>query len=90
LALALLPAEVGAHAFGQRYDLPLPLALWLAAAGATVAFSFVVLALVLRRSANAVSYPRLDLLRVPGARGRSRTLLCAARLAPCRQAFSWL
>jgi uncharacterized membrane protein len=68
LALALLPAEVGAHAFGQRYDLPLPLALWLAAAGATVAFSFVVLALVLRRSANAVSYPRLDLLRVPGAR----------------------
>jgi len=63
-ALALLPAEAAAHAFGTRYDLPLPLALWLAAAGLTVALSFLVFGLVLRRGAGGTSYPRLALLRL--------------------------
>ena len=67
-ALALLPAEAAAHAFGVRYDLPLPLALWLAAAGLTVALSFLVFALALRRRAEGLSYPRLNLLRLPGVR----------------------
>jgi len=60
----LLPAEAAAHAFGTRYDLPLPLPLWLAAAGLTVALSFVVVALALRRGARSTSYPRLPLLRL--------------------------
>src|SRR5688572_23374007 len=51
----LLPAEAVAHAFGERYDLPLPLHLWIAAAGLTVALSFVVIAASLRRRA---SHPR--------------------------------
>src|SRR5438128_1293783 len=46
-ALALLPGEAAAHAFRTLYDLPLPLGLWLGTAGAIVAFSFVVFALVL-------------------------------------------
>ena len=62
-ALALLPGEAAAHAFGTRYDLPLPLRLWLGTAGAIVALSFVVFALVLRRGAGTVSYPRFDLPR---------------------------
>jgi hypothetical protein len=62
-ALALLPAEAAAHAFGARYDLPLPLALWLAAAGLSVALSFVVFAVALRRGAGAPT-PRLALLRL--------------------------
>ena len=62
-ALAL-PAEAAAHAFGARYDLPLPLDLWLAAAGLTVALSFLVFTLVLRRAGSA-STPRLVLLRLP-------------------------
>jgi hypothetical protein len=37
-----------AHGFGQRYDLPLPLSLYLAAAGVVVALSFVVFALFMR------------------------------------------
>ena len=37
-----------AHAFGQRYDLPLPLDLYLAGAGGAVALSFVIMALVFR------------------------------------------
>jgi hypothetical protein len=67
-ALALPTAQASAHAFGARYDLPLPLSLWLAAAGSAVALSFVVFALALRRGAGSASYPRLDLLRLPGAR----------------------
>jgi hypothetical protein len=66
VALALLPAEAAAHAFGQRYDLPLPLTLWLAAAGAAVALSFILFALLLRSSAGGTSYPRLNLLRPAG------------------------
>lgn len=50
-----------AHAFRERYDLPLPLHLWLAAAGLTVAFSFVIFALALRRGA---AHRQLFLLRL--------------------------
>jgi uncharacterized membrane protein len=60
--IALAPAEAAAHAFGTRYDLPLPLAFWLAAAGLAVALSFLVFALALRRGAG---YPQLFLLRIP-------------------------
>lgn len=74
-ALALLPAEAAAHAFGERYDLPLPLTLWLVAAGATVAFSFLIIALALRRVASATSYPRLDLLRLPGTRALAHPIV---------------
>lgn len=73
-ALALLPAEAAAHAFGERYDLPLPLTLWLAAAGATVAFSFLIFTLALRRGASAASYPRLNLLHLPGTRALAHPL----------------
>src|SRR2546430_17403261 len=37
-----------AHGFGQRYDLPIPLAHYLWGAGATVAFSFVIFAVFLK------------------------------------------
>ncbi len=50
-----------AHAFGQRYDLPLPLWLFIIGAAAAVALSFVVVAWFLRGAGG--SYPRLNLLR---------------------------
>lgn len=37
---ALVPARASAHAFAQRYDLPLPLGFYLAGAGLAVALSF--------------------------------------------------
>jgi len=82
-ALALLPAaEALAHAFGVRYDLPLPLSLWLVAAGLTVAFSFVLFALVLRQGAADAAYPRFDLLRLRVGRVLADPLMLAAlRLA---------
>jgi hypothetical protein len=48
----------------MRYDLPLPLGFWLAGAGLTVALSFVVFAVALRRRAE-LSYPRWALLHIP-------------------------
>lgn len=52
-----------AHAIRQRFDLPIPLGLYLAGAGATVALSFVVIALFTRRPSWHGSYPRVNLLR---------------------------
>jgi len=48
--------EACAHALAQRYDLPLPLGLFLAGAGAVVAVSFVILALFWRRKRNGPAY----------------------------------
>lgn len=44
----LATSQVQAHAFGARYDLPLPLSLYLTAAGVAVAASFVIALLFLR------------------------------------------
>src|SRR5687767_3885863 len=60
-ALSLAPAEAAAHAFHERYDLPLPLSLWIGAAGLTVAASFALFAISPRRG---VSSPRILLFQV--------------------------
>lgn len=57
-AITLFAGRAEAHAFGARYDLPLPLALYLSAAGAAVAASFLA-ALAFLRSARARSI-RID------------------------------
>ena len=49
VCLGLSVRSAAAHAFGGRYDLPLPLWLYVTGAGAAVALSFVVMALFLRR-----------------------------------------
>ena len=52
-----------AHAFGARYDLPLPLDLYLAGAGGAVALSFVIMALVFHSPPARGRRLRIDLLR---------------------------
>ncbi|AXS82744.1 hypothetical protein [Marinobacter sp. Arc7-DN-1] len=47
-SLVLAPFQAQAHAFGARYDLPLPLGMYLAAAGIAVAVSFLGALLFLR------------------------------------------
>ena len=77
LAGALVLGQAGpacSHAFGQRYDLPVPLGLYLAGAGAAVAFSFVDRDL-LRDIAWTRAYPRLNLLRYPLGRLMAHPLL---------------
>ncbi len=62
-----IPSVSLAHGFAQRYDLPVPLALYLTGAAVAVALSFVVIALFLRRSHTASEYWRFNLFRTsPG------------------------
>ena len=63
--VALIASPVSAHAFGQRYDLPIPLNYFLIGAVAAVALSFVVLGMFVQKTAGQFKYPRLDLFRTP-------------------------
>ena len=59
---AFLPSSAAAHAFGQRYDLPIPLDLYLGGAGLAVALSFVAAAVALKRPSEDARL-ELDLTR---------------------------
>jgi hypothetical protein len=66
-AALCLATPAGAHGFGQRYDLPLPLSFYLVGTSAAVVVSFVIVALFVRDVRPRESYPRLDLIRGGGA-----------------------
>lgn len=72
----LVPRPAAAHGFGQRYDLALPLSLYVVGAGAVVLLSFVLLAVFARGADARAGYPRVDLLR-----GRAGRLLTHPMLA---------
>src|SRR6516225_2483028 len=55
---ALLAPPAAAHGFGQRYELPLPLALYLFGGAAVVALSFVVSQLFVGRTRTPVKPAR--------------------------------
>src|SRR5262249_46029040 len=59
--LCALASPAQAHGFGQRYDLPLPLSLYLFGTAAAVVLSFVIVGLFARHAPGAQGYPRLDL-----------------------------
>jgi len=69
--LAAQPAPAVGHAIGQVFTLPVPLALYLAAAGAAVAASFVVAAVVVRPPGAAPQYGTVPLAPSVGAVVRS-------------------
>ena len=79
LSILLVPAPVYAHAFGQRYDLPIPLSYFMAGAAATVALSFVVIGIFLRSGSTEYRYPRFNLLSLPGAATTSRIKVFVAQ-----------
>ena len=72
LFILLAPVPVYAHAFGQRYDLPIPLSYFMAGAAATVALSFVVIGIFLKGGSAQFRYPRFNLLSLPGVTLTSR------------------
>jgi hypothetical protein len=79
--LALGPCNGWAHAFGERHELTLPLAVYLWAAAAAVVLSFLVLALVARSVGETESAARIDLRRTGLGRVlSSRFALAAVRL----------
>ena len=63
LAALAAARPASAHGFGDRYDLPVPLSLWVAGAAIAVVLSFVVIGVCVRGAATAGHYPRLNLLR---------------------------
>ena len=80
---ALVARSAYAHGFGERYDLPVPLNLFLVGAGATVALSFVVIGFFVQRQSGAFVYPRFDLL---GSRWSSTVLAGSVSLGVIRTA----
>ena len=50
--LALFSARANAHGFGLRYDLPLPLSLWIIGAACAIVLSFVVISVAVRANAS--------------------------------------
>ena len=59
----LSPMAARSHGFGQRFDLPIPLNFYLLGAAATVALSFLLVAIFVRSGNQLDPYPRLNLLR---------------------------
>jgi len=55
------PAD--AHGFGQRYDLPVPLWLWVTGAAVAIILSFAVIGLLVRGSPGEEGYVRVNILR---------------------------
>lgn len=68
LAVMAAATPAPAHGFGERYDLPVPLSLWVGGAAIAVVLSFVIIGVFVRGSATAGRYPRINLLRWRAAR----------------------
>jgi hypothetical protein len=62
--LVLTASPASAHSFGTRYDLPLPLGLYLTSAGAAVALSFIIMARFLKHRGETEEALRFDLMSI--------------------------
>jgi hypothetical protein len=63
-ALLFMSSDALAHGFAQRYDLPVPLTLYLAGAAATLVVSFVIIAGFVRHGIELMRYPRRRISRL--------------------------
>jgi hypothetical protein len=77
VGFCVLAVPAWAHGFGQRYDLPLPLSLYLFGTAAAVVLSFVVVGAFARHTPGARGYPRIDLLAHPLGRWLAHPVLLA-------------
>jgi hypothetical protein len=74
LGIAALPGSAGAHGFGARYDLPIPLSLYLTGAALTVAFSFAMLGVALRSPRGGAAISEARGMRLPAVLPAARAL----------------
>jgi len=68
LVACLLSVSALAHGFAERYDLPVPLHLYVAGSAAAVALSFVVVAYFVRGDRTVPRYPTFNLLGTAAGR----------------------
>src|ERR1700719_230702 len=61
--LVVVCAPASAHGFGMRYDLPLPLLLWIIGAASTVLLSFIFVAIFVRWNPDIEAPAEINLLR---------------------------
>ena len=73
-----LASPAAAHGFGQRYDLPLPLGLWVLGAGATIVLTFAVTALYLREFHTNWEHLHFNLLKISPIRWLAHPRVVAA------------
>jgi len=73
---AVTPA--GAHGFGARYDLPVPLWLFVTGAAAAVIISFVLMALFVRGGFRLSAHPRINLMQWRAGRAIAHPLVLAS------------
>ena len=76
--MGLVVYPVAAHGFGERYDLPVPLSLYLLGAGAAVALSFVMMGVFVRGATGSYGYPRFNLLRWRAGRAVAHPVVVTA------------
>jgi len=72
-----MPLTAHAHGFAQRYDLPVPLTLYVMGAAMAVVLSFVVIAFFVRGRRPVEDYPRFNLLATPVGRMLAHSWLLA-------------
>ncbi len=77
-AVALLATPADAHGFGQRYDLPIPLAFYLVGAAAAVIVTFLIVALFVREVPRSQAYPRIEMLATSWGRWLASPTLALA------------
>lgn len=66
---------VFAHGFGERYDLPVPLEMYLFGAGLAIILSFFVMGIFFRRNISSHGYPKFNVLRIGFARMITNSIL---------------
>ncbi len=79
-AVLFQPALAYAHGFGERYDLPVPLWLYLYGAGATVLVSFVIVGMFLRGRSDSRGTARFNFYQLPGLRAALENALTLTAL----------
>jgi hypothetical protein len=78
LACFAMATPAGAHGFGQRYELPVPLSLYLFGAAAVVALSFAVFGLFVRRTHLLRAGNRYDLIATAAGRALAQPSVLVA------------
>ena len=73
--VVLATSSASAHAFGNRYDLPIPLGIFIWSAGAAVLLSFIVMARFYRHRRAIKSSAQINICGLPGLRWLCSDLL---------------